>query len=107
MPTIEQKRRSALHSRGCGCLRCSSCGRRQRFSAISITLDLNAVEIARTRKRTTRPSDQSHAEAQSRDCQPRNLWTVILRPADLPLSELAVRSRSLQVMSQVPKARDR
>ena len=47
MPTIEQKRRSALHSRGCGCLRCSSCGRRQRFSAISITLDLNAVEIAR------------------------------------------------------------
>jgi hypothetical protein len=62
MPTIEQKRRSALHSRGCGCLPCSSCGRRQRFSAISITLDLNAGEIARTKKRTTRPSDQSQAE---------------------------------------------
>ena len=81
---IIQNRRSALPSRGCGCLRCrtSNCCRRQRFSAISRTLGLNAAAIAQTRKRTSRPpTNAGHSRgAKACDCQPRSPWTAILRP---------------------------
>jgi hypothetical protein len=81
---IIQNRRSALPSRGRGCLRCrtSNCCRRQRFSAISRTLGLNAAAITQTRKRTTvPPTNASHSRgAKVCDCQPRSPWTAILRP---------------------------
>jgi hypothetical protein len=82
---IIQNRRSALPSRGCGCLRfrTSNCCRRQRFSAISRTLGLNAAAIAQARKRTTPPPRLMpvHSRgAKACDCQPRSPWTAILRP---------------------------
>jgi hypothetical protein len=79
---IIQNRRSALPSRGREYLRCrtSNCCRRQRFSATSRTIDLNAAAIAHTRKPTTPTSADHSRGAKASDCQPPSPWAAILRP---------------------------